>query len=290
MITFSIIVPTYNRSHELARCLESLFLQTYKHFEVVVCDDGSTDDTKEVVERYRNKLNLKYVWEKNWGGPARPRNQGVKIAEAEWICLLDSDDWWYPNKLEECSKYLSDYDVIYHDLDMYNSTSLVEPFGHMRSRQTEEACFKDLLINGNPLYTSSVVVKKSIMRQVSCFSENLNLVSVEDFDCWLKISKITDKFKHVPLALGGYFVGANISRSLKHTKRMSRLIDSYISELGSRKDRVRAKRMLRYCEARDYHINKYYIRALWSYLRTGPTIMINKLFNLLLNRYKRSER
>jgi len=85
----SVIIPTYNRSKELKRCLESLTRQTYKKFEVIVCDDGSTDNTKEVVNSYRNVLNIIYIKDENFGGPARPRNNGIKLSNGEYIAFLD---------------------------------------------------------------------------------------------------------------------------------------------------------------------------------------------------------
>src|SRR5680860_1084245 len=112
MPTFSVIIPTYNRAKDIDQCLSSLLAQTYKNFEVIVCDDGSTDNTKDIVESYKDRLNIRYDWSENWGGPARPRNRGIKLSQADWICFLDSDDWWCPNKLEECVKYLDNYDAV----------------------------------------------------------------------------------------------------------------------------------------------------------------------------------
>ena len=77
-IKFSIIIPTYNRALLLKRCLDSLCSQTYRDFEVIVCDDGSTDGTNEIINQFEDKLSLKYLYDTNWGGPARPRNNGIK--------------------------------------------------------------------------------------------------------------------------------------------------------------------------------------------------------------------
>jgi len=79
---FSIIIPTYNRAERLKIALESIFNQTFQDFEVLVCDDGSTDHTKDVVQLFVDKLDLTYIWEENWGGPARPRNNGIKKEKA----------------------------------------------------------------------------------------------------------------------------------------------------------------------------------------------------------------
>ncbi len=118
-IIFSVIIPKYNRTETLKRALQSLVTQTYKEFEVIVCDDGSTDNTKEIVDSFKNNLSIRYIWEENWGGPARPRNSGINISKNEWICFLDSDDWWYPKKLETVLSRLNNADIIYHDLDVF---------------------------------------------------------------------------------------------------------------------------------------------------------------------------
>lgn len=97
---FSIVIPTYNRMNDLIRCLSSLQNQTYKNFEVIVCDDGSTDNTFDVIKQFESTLSIKYLYEQNWGGPAHPRNVGVSYAKGKWICFLDSDDLFLPERME----------------------------------------------------------------------------------------------------------------------------------------------------------------------------------------------
>jgi glycosyltransferase involved in cell wall biosynthesis len=92
----SIIFPTYNREDLLPRSIESVLSQTYRHIEIIVVDDGSTDDTKRVLEQYHGKL--KFL-ETDHGGPSRARNEGMKRAEGEYIAFLDSDDYYYPDKI-----------------------------------------------------------------------------------------------------------------------------------------------------------------------------------------------
>ena len=83
---FSVVIPTYNRANMLQRALESVLAQSYDNFEILVMDDGSTDNTAEVVASFTDPR-ITYRWNKNFGGPARPRNKGIALAKGEWICL-----------------------------------------------------------------------------------------------------------------------------------------------------------------------------------------------------------
>jgi len=199
---FSVIIPTYNRANLLLRALESLVAQTFKCFEVIVCDDGSTDNTKEVIDLYKDKLNLTYLWEENWGGPARPRNNGIRIAMGDWVCYLDSDDSWMPEKLEMVNKYTADYDVIYHDVEVVNVKENYKQI--LKSRSLNSPVFDDLFVNINPIPNSSVCVRKTIFFQVDGQSEDLSIAGVDDYDLWLKLTKVTEKFIYVPVVLGEY--------------------------------------------------------------------------------------
>ncbi len=188
----SIIIPTYNRADKLYISLLSLTNQTFKDFEVIVCDDGSIDNTKEVVEGFSSQLNITYNSDNNFGGPAKPRNRGIRLAKGEIIAFLDSDDWWFPNKLEVSLKYLQQYDFIYHDLQKYNSHSVFK--GIVKGRILSGDVFKNLLINGNCIPNSSVMIKRNIIELVGYFSEDKNLIAVEDYEYWLRVSLVTSNF------------------------------------------------------------------------------------------------
>lgn len=205
---FSIVIPTYNRAEQLRRAMQSIAEQTYRDFEVIVCDDGSNDNTELVVETFTNQFPITYLWEENWGGPARPRNRGIKEATGEWICFLDSDDWWYPKKLETVKKYLDKYDadIAYHDLDIYTLEGK-RLWKKDKGKRFKKPVFTALLKNGQGPSNSSVVVRKAIINQVGGLSEDKLLIAVEDYDLWLKISRVSDKFCYIPQTLGAYWTG-----------------------------------------------------------------------------------
>lgn len=203
---FSIVIPTYNRAAQLARALTSLNDQTFRDFEVLVCDDGSTDGTRAVAEAFSDKFSLSYLFNDNWGGPAKPRNRGIDVARGEWVSFLDSDDWWYSDKLSEVSRNMTEADVIYHDMDIYQS-SIKRVTTRARALNLTTPVLADLLSANCKLYNSSVSVRKSILDAVGPISEDKRLIAAEDFDLWIRISRITDRFRRIPASLGVYCMG-----------------------------------------------------------------------------------
>ena len=101
MLMFSIILPTFNRAHMIHPAIESVLNQIYKDWELIVVDDGSTDKTKEIIDKYIEKdKRVRYLYQKNKERSAA-RNYGIKGAKGDWICFLDSDDMYHKNHLEE---------------------------------------------------------------------------------------------------------------------------------------------------------------------------------------------
>lgn len=113
----SVIIPTYNRAKYLERAITSAQNQIYKNIEIIVIDDGSTDNTAEIIKQYNN---VQYYYKEN-GRQASARNAGLKIAKGEFICTLDSDDYWHPNFLSESIDQL-----LKHNLDFVFANSFKE--------------------------------------------------------------------------------------------------------------------------------------------------------------------
>lgn len=261
-MNISVIIPTYNRANELARCLESLTHQTYKNFEIIVCDDGSTDNTKEVVDRFKNELNITYDYAENFGGPARPRNRGIRLAKGESIAFLDSDDWWYPQKLEVSVKYIGKYDLVYHDLDLYISEDKSNAVVY--GRKLNGNFTKDLLLNGNGIPNSSTLISKELLDKTGFFSEEIQLIAVEDADMWIRASKISNNFHYIPMSLGAYWVGNNISYSLKQIEKEDYLLNKYLIDLNPQEIKL-AIQFRSFNNARLYHNLGYFKNARTEY-------------------------
>ncbi|MES2828419.1 MAG: glycosyltransferase [Bacteroidota bacterium] len=252
---FSVIIPTFNRGDRLKKTLDSLASQTFKDFEVLVCDDGSKDNTEDVVKAYRHKLDISYFWSENWGGPARPRNIGIQNSRGEWICFLDSDDWWRPDKLEKCIKFIEDYDVIYHCLAVQNERTNIVGKKKIGSEVAEDV-LRDLIVNGNVVPNSGALVRKEILIKVGLVSENKKLISMEDYDLWLKVAFVTKKFKFIPEPLGIYNWNSDTNISKISDERISKeitIFQKYRSNLTER-DFLEARAVLRYKLGRYYNL------------------------------------
>lgn len=205
---FSVIIPTYNRAQELKRAILSVLEQTFTDFEILVMDDGSTDDTQQVVEAFKDKRII-YEWDINYGGPARPRNRGLSKAKGQWICFLDADDYWMSNKLKVCKEKINlDIDVIYHPLRIVGNTSIHNK-ENTECRSLKRPILHDLVYHGNAITNSSAVVRKSILNKIGGIDESYELISCEDYNTWMRIAEISDKFLAINQVLGYYSVHQN---------------------------------------------------------------------------------
>jgi glycosyltransferase involved in cell wall biosynthesis len=288
---FSIIIPTYNRADRLKIALLSLCNQTIKNFEVIVADDGSTDNTREIVESFKNQLSLKYIWEENWGGPARPRNLGIKLAKGDWICFLDSDDFWFPEKLKTCLSYLENSDFIYHHFDIVTNNMTIKHGEFLCRKVSTVNTYIDLLNHWNGIANSGVVVRKSILNEVGFFHEDRSLIGIEDFDMWLRISRITNRFILIPKSLGGYFMGeTNFSTDLETSiERDFNLLEKYRTEISSRQY-LKTVSVINFTGGMRYLVNnekkaanKYFFKVL---SQNGTThVKIKALSCILLGKY-----
>ena len=104
MPKISVIIPTYNTAHYLQEAIESVLAQTYTDFELIVIDDGSTDNTKEVVAPYLDRI---VFLETENNGPSKARNRAIRESSCEYVAFLDADDIWYPDKLDRQMTLLS---------------------------------------------------------------------------------------------------------------------------------------------------------------------------------------
>lgn len=237
----SVVIPTYNRAEDLRRCLESLVAQTLQDFEVLVCDDGSTDHTAMVAEEFQGRLNLRYEYAENFGGPARPRNRGVAAARAPYVAFLDSDDWWAPSKLEMSLAALENgADVVYHDLWVATSPNQTVFRERLRSTAPSKGMFERLLCTGMSIPNSSVVVRAEVLSKLEGICEDKELISVEDYDTWIRLARHTEKFVKIDGCLGYYWNGGG-NISVASPKQITRITALYRRHIDSLPDGARRR-------------------------------------------------
>jgi glycosyltransferase involved in cell wall biosynthesis len=182
---FSVIIPAYNRERYIGKAIESVLAQTCRDFELIVVDDGSTDNTAKEVKRYGDRVC--YIYQKN-RGPSAARNTGIKAARGKYIAFLDSDDRFFPDKLRRNKKYLKRHPKCkflyswYTEVDGDGNKLGVKKPRHCRSRKEIQ---KQLYRRNFTIRTSSVVVKRTCFKRVGLFDENY--LKSQDWDMWLRL-------------------------------------------------------------------------------------------------------
>ena len=232
----SVIMPTYNHARFIGRAIESVLNQTYQNIELIIIDNYSEDDTERIVSSYKDDR-IKYFKFRNNGIIAASRNYGIKHAQGEYIAFLDSDDWWILKKLEIAVQYLEQgYDVCFHGLWGVRHEKWQIFKKPMKGRPVSYPVYDDILNNHPEMPNSSIVVRTVLLRQIGGESEDPDLIAAEDYECLLRISKVTERFVYIPIVLGFYWMEghehiSNAKRSLVNLKRLASLyITPYIKE------------------------------------------------------------
>ena len=193
----SVVVPTYNRASLVTRALNSIRSQTFADYEVIIVDDGSTDETRSLVESHLSGTDFKYIFQEN-KGIAEARTTGVRHSRGEYIAFCDSDDFWFPQKLEkQVPLFTSQTDLIFTDAYFFTDISLLKGRCYDIVVPHKGRVYANLL-RENFIVTSSVIVRKSTLR--TPFTGR----TCEDWRMWLSVSK-DGLFDYVDEPLVGYY-------------------------------------------------------------------------------------
>lgn len=210
----SVIVPAYNRADFILRPLNSVCNQSYNNFEIIVVDDGSTDNTASFIKNYKDKR-IKYIKHTENRGVPSARNTGIKAARGEYITFLDSDDEIYPEKFEIQLNRLCDlsdsYGLIYCGYSLFiNSTE-----EHVMDIVPEEyGNICDALLKRCIFAVHTPLIRKSCFEECGLFDESLP--GCEDWDMWIRLSQHY-KFTFVPDILAKFYIhGEQKSTNLKN--------------------------------------------------------------------------
>ena len=208
-------ISTYNRQHLLGQAIQSVIYQTYSDFELIVVDDGSTDSTSEVLNQFSDPR-IRYVYQDNRGLSAA-RNTGLRLAMGEFICFLDDDDCFLPNKLETQVKALENDATIGLVASGYfkvheNGCAIEE----IRSWEHYPVLDLNTLLFYCPFLTHAVLIRRSLLEQIGGFDENL--IIIEDWDCWLRLAYAGCKMSWVKDIVCSYHFHSN--QMTKRTKEV----------------------------------------------------------------------
>jgi glycosyltransferase involved in cell wall biosynthesis len=189
MLAVSVVIPTYNRAAYIADAIRSVLAQPVQDIEVIVADDGSTDDTPEVVAQFGSAVT--YVPLPHRGQPAATRNGGLRVAGGEFAAFLDSDDLFLPDKLEMQLAALRVHPqggLVYSD-GIFFRDDPARPTGHvLDGLPTPSGNVFAELLRGNFLAPATVLIRRACLEAVGFFDERPDFFAVEDYDLWLRIA------------------------------------------------------------------------------------------------------
>ncbi|MCC6600855.1 MAG: glycosyltransferase family 2 protein [Crocinitomicaceae bacterium] len=190
MDTVTVIIPVWNRENTIVSAVRSALDQTWPVMEVLVCDDGSIDNTKKLAASI-NDTRVKVIEGQHSGRPAVPRNRGIHLSKGEWIAFLDSDDAWLPQKIEKQFKILKQISCQASSTNAFRVLPKMGRSTPYLNKQQEIISF-DHLIKVNGVICSSVLVHRSVLEKTGGFPEEEHLKAVEDYALWLRISTLTN--------------------------------------------------------------------------------------------------
>jgi glycosyltransferase involved in cell wall biosynthesis len=218
-ILFSIIVPTYNRAHLISATIESILTQGYKNFEVVIVDDGSTDNTEEVVQKFLS--DQVHYYKKNNAERAAARNFGTLKAKGEYINWFDSDDIMFFNHLQIAVNLVSKFE---HPEVFAQGFQYQDMGGFVFYKSFYPEDINKELYRGNPFAIDTVFVRRDIAL-ANLFNEDRELSSSEDFELWLRLGA---KYK-IPTSqdVTAAFI-YHLQRSIIAMKNPNQLITRYL--------------------------------------------------------------
>jgi glycosyltransferase involved in cell wall biosynthesis len=248
----SVVIPAYNAAKFIHKTLDSVRSQSFIDYEIIVVDDGSHDETTDVVNNYLKNNSIRgCCTRQNNKGIAGARNTAIALAKGRFIALLDHDDIWYPSKLQriiEEFRLHPHVGLVSHHLMMVKNGKKV---GILKTGPASSRMYESLLFcsRGSLLAPTAAVFKKEKAVEIGGFRGNPEFNTAEDFDFWLRLSKVTE-FHFINETLGEYTIiesGAS-KKILYHCKSVEAVLeDHFISHLGSNPNlikQVRARKRL----------------------------------------------
>lgn len=187
-VFFSVVCPAYNAGNYIEEAINSVLHQSHKNWELIIIDDGSTDNTPEVAKRFTHLPNISYYWQEN-GKQGKARNLGISKAKGDWIAFLDADDVWLENKLERQALQMAEHQAGVYYASAWLCDDELNIIGEKHALNGVFSGKKELLpglLEGiNPIIFNSVVISKELLNTAGGFSEALNIA--EDYELFLRL-------------------------------------------------------------------------------------------------------
>jgi glycosyltransferase involved in cell wall biosynthesis len=187
----SVVIPNFDRGHLLADSVSSALAQEVTDLEVLVCDDGSGDDSEAVVRGFSHPR-VRWLPGPRSGGPAGPRNRGIAEARGDWVAFLDSDDVWLPGKLSVQLAAMADQGVRACTTNAYRYLPGSDQPADVMHVGLPASIGLDRMLRANLVITSAMVVSTELLRRVGGFPEAPAMTIFEDYACWLRVAQLTD--------------------------------------------------------------------------------------------------
>jgi hypothetical protein len=215
--TVSVIIPAFNAEAHVGKAIGSALEQTLPVLEIIVVDDGSTDRTVDVASAFGERVR---VISKPNGGPGSARNLAARHAQGDWLAILDADDWWFSYKNE-----VQLNEVSWSGIGMSHCK-----FDHRNDKPPKELTFEELWRH-NWIGNSSVMIRRSVFEEVGRFNEDRRLISVEDYNLWLRVAAAGTRIRTCNHILVHYTTGIGIS---SHTERFMQASLFNLDDVGER--------------------------------------------------------
>jgi len=277
---FSVIIPVYNAEAWITDAMQSVVEQSFTDFEVILVNDGSTDNSQKVVEAFiakHPKIKWNLLNQENLGLGAA-RNIAAKKAVGQWLAFLDADDYWSGNKLLQCEQYIKNYPNkkwFYHEVyERY-------PNGRLRERVAFVfTSLKEWLQLGNPIVPSATVINRETFIAQSGFDEQRN--RVEDLGLWLRLftKNIFPGFLEETLTV--YRMGSGLTQNANdHYKKVMEAMKMALNEgLISEKQLEEFEARKVYEFARQFQKTSAFKKALEGYKKCPPSLKVS-IFKIL---------
>lgn len=236
----SIIIPTYNSELFLDRALESIFEQTYTHWEVWIVDDASTDATHSIIKKWQDKDSRihAHFLPINSGGPAHPINEGIKKATGKYVAILEHDDWWHKEKLtQQIAVFQKDVSgsigCVTADVEMVYTEFDKKTIYHMQQYEQKQLLQK--LFLGKFFFSFSIpLIKKDVFVSVGPIDERFAIAGDQDF--FIRLAAVTS-FGHVAHTLVFYSVHKTNLSSNQNKNNYKKQINDWLLLLEKHKDK-----------------------------------------------------